>query len=85
MLIGLGGTVVVAGEHELREAKGMLLSLEGDSATIRAKDDAMLLVLTGTPLGEPIVGYGPFVMNSEAEIRQAIDDFNSGRFVQPAA
>ncbi len=85
MLIGLGGTVVVAGEHELREAKGMLLSREGDSATIRAKDDAMLLVLTGTPLGEPIVGYGPFVMNSEAEIRQAIDDFNSGRFVRPAA
>jgi quercetin 2,3-dioxygenase len=85
MLIGLGGNVVVAGAHELREAKGMLLSLEGDSATIRAKDDAMLLVLTGTPLGEPIVGYGPFVMNSEAEIRQAIDDFNSGRFVQPAA
>jgi hypothetical protein len=40
----------------------------------------MLLVLTGEPLGEPVYGYGPFVMTNEAEIRQAIDDFNSGRF-----
>jgi hypothetical protein len=40
----------------------------------------MLLVLTGEPLGEPVYGYGPFVMTSQAEIRQAIDDFNNGRF-----
>ena len=42
----------------------------------------MLLVLTGEPLGEPVYGYGPFVMTNEAEIRQAIDDFNGGRFGQ---
>lgn len=41
---------------------------------------AKLLVLTG----EPIVGHGPFVMNSEAEIRQAVEDFSSGRFVTTA-
>jgi redox-sensitive bicupin YhaK (pirin superfamily) len=40
----------------------------------------MLLVLTGEPLNEPVFGYGPFVMSSETEIRQAIDDFNGGRF-----
>jgi redox-sensitive bicupin YhaK (pirin superfamily) len=44
----------------------------------------MLLVLTGAPLNEPVFGYGPFVMTSEAEIRQAIADFNSGRFGQLA-
>jgi len=42
-------------------------------------------VLTGEPIDEPIVGYGPFVMNSEADIRTAIDDFNSGRFGRMAA
>ena len=45
----------------------------------------MLLVLTGEPIDEPIVGYGPFVMNSETEIRQAIDDFNKGEFGKIAA
>jgi redox-sensitive bicupin YhaK (pirin superfamily) len=43
--------------------------------------------MTGEPIDEPVVGYGPFVMNTEGEIRQAIDDFNSGRFsrvAQPA-
>jgi redox-sensitive bicupin YhaK (pirin superfamily) len=40
------------------------------------------LVLSGEPIDEPVVGYGPFVMNSESEIRQAIADFNSGRFAQ---
>ena len=45
----------------------------------------MLLVMTGEPIDEPVFGYGPFVMNSEAEIRQAVDDFNSGRFLTAAA
>ena len=53
--------------------------------TIHADGDATVLVLTGEPIDEPIVGYGPFVMNSDAEIRQAIEDFNSGRFAQTAA
>jgi redox-sensitive bicupin YhaK (pirin superfamily) len=43
------------------------------------------LVLTGEPIDEPIVGYGPFVMNNEAEIRQAIEDVDSGRFGIAAA
>ena len=36
--------------------------------------------MAGEPIDEPVVGYGPFVMNSLQEIEQAIDDFNSGRF-----
>ncbi|HUX18422.1 MAG TPA: pirin-like C-terminal cupin domain-containing protein [Acidithiobacillus sp.] len=47
---------------------------------MEANSDASVLLLSGEPIDEPIVGYGPFVMNSEAEIQQAIADFNSGRF-----
>ena len=48
--------------------------------TIEANGDAKLLVLAGEPIDEPVVGYGPFVMNSPQQITQAIEDFNSGRF-----
>ena len=41
-----------------------------------------VLLMAGEPLNEPIVGYGPFVMNSKSEINEAIRDFNSGRFGQ---
>jgi quercetin 2,3-dioxygenase len=58
---------------------------EGGRVTIRAAGETTLLVLTGEPIDEPLFGYGPFVMNSEAEIHEAIDDFNSGRFARVAA
>jgi redox-sensitive bicupin YhaK (pirin superfamily) len=85
MLVVLGGHVSVNGEHEAGEAEMLLLDRKGEIVGVHADGDSTLLVLTGEPLDEPIVGYGPFVMNSEAEIRQAIDDFNKGRFSQAAA
>ncbi|MCW6530148.1 pirin family protein [Sphingomonas sp. MMSM20] len=84
MIVGLGGHVTVEGNQALGEAEMLLLGREGDSVRIHADGDATLLVLTGEPIDEPIVGYGPFVMNSEDEIRQAVDDFNNGRFAQAA-
>ena len=84
MLVVLTGHVTV-GDDQAGEAEVLLLSREGAGATLHADGDARLLVLTGEPIDEPIVGYGPFVMNSEEEIRQAVDDFNSGRFGQMAA
>lgn len=84
MLVVLGGHVTVNATQEAGEAEMVLLGREGRDVTIHADGDATLLVLTGEPIDEPIVGYGPFVMNSEAEIRQAVDDFNSGRFVKAA-
>ncbi|MGE5640422.1 MAG: pirin family protein, partial [Clostridia bacterium] len=52
----------------------------GSSIRISSKAGARVLVLAGKPIGEPIVQYGPFVMNSREEIEQAIADYQSGRF-----
>lgn len=85
MLVVLTGHITVNGTQAAGEAEMILLDRQGRDVAIHADGDATLLVLTGEPIDEPIVGYGPFVMNSEAEIRQAVDDFNSGRFAQKAA
>jgi len=79
-VIVLHGTVLVNDAQVARDAQMVLLDRAGSGVTIEANTDATVLVLGGQPLDEPIAGYGPFVMNTEAEIRQAIEDFNSGRF-----
>ncbi|MCB2002850.1 MAG: pirin family protein [Rhodoferax sp.] len=81
----LRGTILVNGEEIAREAQLVALDRAGSGVTIEANSDAIVLVLAGEPIDEPVVGYGPFVMNSEAEIEQAIDDFNTGRFGRIAA
>ncbi|MFM5954055.1 MAG: pirin family protein [Novosphingobium sp.] len=84
MLAVLSGHITVDGKG-VGEAEIARLSLDGEGAVIKADGDAIVLVLTGEPIDEPVVGYGPFVMNSEDEIRQAFADFNSGRFGAVAA
>ena len=79
-LVVLAGHITVGGSQAAGEAEMVLLSRDGSGMTIDADGDATVLVLTGEPIDEPIAGYGPFVMNSETEIRQAIEDFNSGKF-----
>lgn len=80
LLVVLNGHVTVGGAQPVGEAEVLLLSRDGEGVRLQADGDTTLLVLTGAPLNEPIVGHGPFVMNTEAEIHQAIDDFNKGRF-----
>lgn len=81
----LSGQVKVESQEIVREAELAVLDSEGDSFVLTALEDSKILILTGEPLNEPIVGYGPFVMNSEAEIKQAFLDFQSGKMgtIQP--
>ncbi len=82
LVVVLAGTVQLNGETVLRPAQMATLSTEGSDVVIEANGDAKLLLLAGEPIDEPVVGYGPFVMNSQQEIVQAIADFNGGRFGQ---
>lgn len=78
----LHGSVLVNGRDAVRADQVAHLSTQGSQVLLEANNDSTLLVLSGAPIAEPIVGYGPFVMNSEEEIRMAITDFNSGKFGQ---
>jgi redox-sensitive bicupin YhaK (pirin superfamily) len=79
LLAVLKGNVTVGGADVAGPAL-VVLERAGTRAVIEAPGDATVLVLNGEPIDEPVVGYGPFVMNSQDEIRQAFDDFHAGRF-----
>lgn len=81
-LIMQQGTLLVNDTAIAREAQLVVLDQTGQTLTIEANNAAKVLLISGEPIDEPIVGHGPFVMNSEQEISQAIHDFNQGRFGQ---
>ncbi len=76
----LRGSVVVNGSRRMGGAELLVLDRAGDEVNIDADADSTLLLLSGVPISEPIVGYGPFVMNSREEIETAMRDFQSGKF-----
>lgn len=80
MVVILKGTVQVNNDATAHEAQFVLLDREGGEISLEASSDASLLVLSGEPIDEPVVMHGPFVMNSTEEIRQAMVDFQSGKF-----
>lgn len=87
-IVLLRGNVTLNGSTALKgEAQIAVLSPDGESIRIEAKEQSILLVLGGESINEPVASYGPFVMNTDAEIRQAIDDYRSGKMgrLQPAA
>jgi redox-sensitive bicupin YhaK (pirin superfamily) len=75
------GEVVVEGKG-VPQARMAILdnSADADGVRIKAAQDSRLLLIAGRPLGEPIAQYGPFVMNTQEELMQAVEDFRAGRF-----
>lgn len=76
----LEGTVEVNGDKIARAAELVLLDRTGGAVRLEANSDAKLLVLSGAPIEEPVAAHGPFVMNTIGEIKQAMLDYEAGRF-----
>ncbi len=75
----LKGKVLVNGKETVSATELVLFERDGKEISFEATEDATLLLMNGEPIDEPIAGHGPFVMNTQEEIKQAIVDFNAGR------
>ena len=74
------GDAIVNSDTQAPEDHFVMFSNDGDTFTIEALNDTVILVLSGKPINEPIAAHGPFVMNTEAELIEAFQDFNTGKF-----
>lgn len=79
-LLVLEGNIIVNGEEKITTNHFALMANDGENFEIEATDDALVLVLSGEPINEPIAAQGPFVMNTREELIQAFNDFNLGKF-----
>lgn len=75
----LHGDILLSGSHAMKASELALFDTSGERITIDAREDATLLVLNGEPIHEPVARRGPFVMNTEAELMQAADDYQAGK------
>ena len=78
-LLILSGQVSVEGSHRLTEAELAVFTSTGEPVTIIAEEDATILVMAGEAIDEPVARYGPFVMNTKAELVQAVNDYQAGK------
>lgn len=78
-LLVVNGSIEVNGE-KAAEHSFILFNNDGEEITIKATENAVVLLLSGEPINEPIASYGPFVMNTQEEIQEAILEFQSGKF-----
>ncbi len=79
-LVVLKGAIQAGDGGAAQDAQMLMFSNQGQDIEVNVMEDSIALLLSGQPIDEPIVGYGPFVMNSKEEIAQAIQDFNNGAF-----
>lgn len=80
LLVVLHGTLLVNNTKAVGEGRLVVLAPSGGDVLLEASSDAVVLVLSGQPINEPVVGHGPFVMNTAEQIHQAIRDYSTGRF-----
>ena len=80
MISALRGSVDIAGTAVADRQMAILANDGADAVCVAASEAARLLIVAGQPLNEPIAQYGPFVMNSEAEIQQTLRDYQAGKF-----
>ncbi|NND98031.1 MAG: pirin family protein [Pirellulaceae bacterium] len=78
MMVVQSGSAIV-NDEPVKAVELALLERDGETVGIRCESAARILVLTGQPIGEPVVGQGPFVMNTRAEIHEAIRDYQAGK------
>jgi redox-sensitive bicupin YhaK (pirin superfamily) len=80
------GMLVIEGEIKINNSETVpenyfiLYKHDGEDITIEAVKESMILVLSGEPIDEPVASQGPFVMNTETEIKQAYNDYYNGKF-----
>lgn len=79
-LLVIEGSAIINGTTAVAENHFALFENKGENFTIEATEDAIVLVMSGAPINEPIESYGPFVMNTREELVQAMEDFNQGKF-----
>jgi redox-sensitive bicupin YhaK (pirin superfamily) len=78
-LFVLSGQASVARLNRLAEADLAVWTSTGEPMTITAEEDALILVMAGEAIREPVARYGPFVMNTQAELVQAVNDYQAGK------
>jgi redox-sensitive bicupin YhaK (pirin superfamily) len=74
------GEVIINEKDTAREHQYIQFKNEEGEIRMKASKNSILLLLSGEPINEPIAAYGPFLMNTQEEIREAINDFNNGKF-----
>lgn len=79
-VVVINGTVQLNGSAVLRRGQWAALARDGDRFELEANNDAIVLFLGGEPIDEPIAAWGPMVMNTDAELDEALEDFRAGRF-----
>ncbi|TCK85868.1 pirin family protein [Albibacterium bauzanense] len=79
-LLVIEGSIKVNGVEKVETDHFVLFEKDGDEFTVEALENAVVLILSGEPIKEPIAAHGPFVMNTKAELMQAFEEFNTGKF-----